>query len=221
MQVPLQTTIRRAALLPRSVFAAAVLVLGLAGASLPVTAAPVDLPESASSEVRQAVTHALSAGDAAGLPFAVVDKKNARLYVFDATGTLRGTTPVLLGSAVGDTYFPGLNQRNLSQLAAHERTSPAGRFVAQPGRNLTGEPVVWVDYDSAFAIHRLRPAAAQERRAERLASATPDDNRISLGCVITSVAFYEQVVAPVLGASRSVVYVLPDGPFNGDVFDAL
>ncbi len=221
MQVLSQTTIRRAAWLPRSVFAAAVLVLGLAGACLPAMAAPVDLPESASAEVRQAVTHALSAGDTAGLPFAVVDKKNARLYVFDAAGTLRGVTPVLLGSAVGDTYFPGLNQRNLSQLAAHERTSPAGRFVAQPGRNLTGEPVVWIDYDSAFAIHRLRPAAAQERRAERLASATPDDNRISLGCVITSVAFYEQVVAPVLGASRSVVYVLPDGPFSSDVFDAL
>ncbi|MBP7566925.1 MAG: L,D-transpeptidase [Burkholderiaceae bacterium] len=197
------------------------LILTLAGAIRPATAAPVNLPPAASSEVRQAVEHAITAGDAAGLPFAVVDKKNARLYVFDATGTLRGVTPVLLGSAVGDTYFPGLNQRNLSQLAAHERTSPAGRFAAQPGRNLTGEAVVWIDYDSAFAIHRLRPAAAQERRGERLVSATPDDNRISLGCVITSVAFYEQVVAPVLGASRSVVYVLPDGPFSSDVFDAL
>lgn len=172
-----------------------------------------------SFDIRQTAHRALALGDTQGLPFAIVDKKNALLAVFDAAGRLVGQTPVLLGSAVGDTYFPELNKRDLNQLLAHERTTPAGRFVAEPGRNLQGEAVVWVDYGSAFAIHRLRPSPARERRAERLASATPDDNRISLGCVVTPVAFYEQVVAPLLGQSRAVVYVLPDSAFSGDLFE--
>lgn len=187
-----------------------------------VTLRPDFAGQAASAQAQRAAHAALTLGDARGLPFAVVDKAGARLYVFDATGRLRGTTPVLLGSAVGDTYFPDLNQRDLSRLSAEERTTPAGRFVSEPGRNLQGEDVVWIDYPSALAIHRLRPAAARERRPERLASATPADNRISLGCVITSVAFYEQVVAPVLGQSRAVIYILPDGPATAAApFDAL
>lgn len=34
----------------------------------------------------------------------------------------------------------------------HQRTTPAGRFVAEPGKNLQGETVLWVAYDVAFAI---------------------------------------------------------------------
>ena len=37
-----------------------------------------------------------------------------------------------------------------------------------------------------------------------------------IGCVVVPVAFYEQVVAPVLGHQRAVVYVLPeDRPVRG------
>jgi hypothetical protein len=49
-----------------------------------------------------------------------------------------------------------------------------------------------------------------EHRAERLASATPDDNRITFGCIVVPVAFYESVVEPLLGRQRDVVYVLPE-----------
>ena len=49
-------------------------------------------------------------------------------------------------------------------------TTPAGRFEAEPGINNKGEQVVWVDYDSAFAIHRLRPGFAYQSRATRLVS---------------------------------------------------
>ncbi len=61
-----------------------------------------------------------------------------------------------------------------------------------------------------LAIHRLRPALPQERRAERLSSATPDDKRISSGCVVVPVSFYDAVISPVLGKSYAVVYVLPE-----------
>jgi hypothetical protein len=70
--------------------------------------------------------------------------------------------------------------------------------------------VVWIDYDSALAIHRLRPGPSQQHRATRLASADPKARRVSAGCVVVPVAFYEAVVSPVLGRSRAVVYVMPE-----------
>ncbi len=149
--------------------------------------------------------------DSGGLPFAIVDKKQARLYVFDHRQTLVGSSTVLTGSMPGDESVPGVGQRAQSKrLAWGERTTPAGRFESQPGLNLNGEDIVWFDYEAALAIHRLRPDASHAARAQRLASATPDVNRASLGCVVVPVAFYERVVRPWLGARRGVVYVLPE-----------
>jgi len=152
----------------------------------------------------------LGTHDNQGRPFAIVDKKAAQLRIHAADGHLIGSTPVLLGLAPGDQAIAGIAQRAPSSLRPAERTTPAGRFESRPGRNLHGEDIVWIDYAASLAIHRLRPSPAQERRAQRLASAAPDDNRISLGCVVVPVAFYERVVAPVLGRERAVVYVLPE-----------
>ncbi|UUZ64717.1 L,D-transpeptidase [Polaromonas sp. P1(28)-13] len=132
------------------------------------------------------------------------------MFVFEANGGLRGASPALLGLAPGDGSVPGIEQREVASLRADERTTPAGRFVSEPGHNLRGEAIVWFDYAARLAIHRLRPAPGSERRPERLASATPDDNRISLGCVVVPVSFYEAVVSPVLGKSYGIVYVLPE-----------
>ena len=43
-----------------------------------------------------------------------------------------------------------------------------------------------------------------------LNSATPDDKRISSGCVVVPERFYDAVISPVLGKSYAVVYVLPE-----------
>jgi hypothetical protein len=152
----------------------------------------------------------MASADNKGLPFVIVDKREARMFVFDAAGRLRGATAVLLGLASGDLSAPGIGQRPVSQILPAERTTPAGRFLSQPGRNLQGEEVIWVNYQEGLAIHRLRPGNSQEQRRERLASSSPHDNRISLGCVVVPVAFYENVVGPLLGKTYSVVYVLPE-----------
>ncbi|CAN7500179.1 hypothetical protein [Polaromonas sp. LjRoot131] len=165
---------------------------------------------SASTDARQALRWVVAAHDNEGLPFVIVDKKGGRIFVFEAGGQLRGASPALTGLAPGDHGVPGMAQRSVASLREDERTTPAGRFVSEPGHNLQGEAIVWIDYAAKLAIHRLRPAAAAERRAERLASETPDDNRISMGCVVVPVSFYESVVGPVLGKSRSIVYVLPE-----------
>jgi len=155
---------------------------------------------------------ARGSGDTRGRPFAVVDKPNARLFVFAADGALLGSTPVLLGLTRGDAASaPGIAERlRTSGIPVEQRTTPAGRFDAVPGRNDRGEAIVWVDYGAALAIHRLRPAPPEQRRPQRLASPAVDDNRISLGCIVVAEAFYDTVVAPHLGRQRSVVYVLPD-----------
>ncbi len=169
-----------------------------------------------SPQAQQMVRLALEGGDAQGLPFAVVDKQDARLLVFRADGRLAGASPALLGLARGDRLDPNVGQMVATGIPPALRTTPSGRYDSQPGRNLKGELVVWVDYDAAFAIHRLRPAPASERRAERLASPSPDDNRISLGCVIVTGEFFDQVVRPVLGEGPGVVYVLPEPPLPGE-----
>jgi len=144
------------------------------------------------------------------LPFVIIDKKNAQAFVFDADRQLKGATPVLLGLAMGDDGLVDMSGRKVSSLLPFERTTPAGRFVAEPGRNLQGEEIIWLDYSAKLAIHRLRSDHQPERRAKRLATASVADNRISLGCIVVPVAFYEKVIRPVLGKSHSVVYVLPE-----------
>lgn len=164
----------------------------------------------ASLEARRTAEWAMSSGDVIGKPFAVVDKREARIYVFDATGRLAGAASSLLGLAKGDASAPDVASKVSTGIPLAERTTPAGRFNSEPGHNLKGEAIVWVDYDAAVAIHRLRPAPAAERRPQRLASAHPEDRRISLGCIIVAPEFYDAVVAPTLGSQRGVVYVLPE-----------
>ncbi|MED5618981.1 hypothetical protein [Ideonella sp. BN130291] len=165
---------------------------------------------SASADTRQVARWVLASGDNAGLPFAIVDKKDARLFVFGPQGRMLGTAPALIGQAPGDHTVPGVGDKPPSQVLPDERTTPAGRFVSEPGRNLDGERVVWVEYDSGFAIHRVRPDRAQQRRLQQLASTSPDDNRATLGCVVVDDDFYAGVVLPQLGRGSAVVYVLPE-----------
>lgn len=174
-----------------------------------------------SAQVREVVLWVTTTGDHKGKPFAIVDKKQARLYIFDADGRLAGASDALLGASPGDDSAPGVGARaQRGEVGEDERTTPAGRFESIPGTNLSGEHVVWADYATAFAIHRLRPGRSYKVRQERLATATPDDNRVSLGCVVVPESFYTQVVQRVLGQSRGVVYVLPETRPVTDLFGA-
>ena len=160
---------------------------------------------------QQAMLWVVRQGDHRGRPFAIVDKKRAQLHVFEPSGAMVGATQVLIGLTAGDRdAVPNFGNRSVASLAAHERTTPAGRFDSEPGHNDKGEAIVWFDYDAALAIHRLRPAPAHERRPQRMASADAAERRITYGCVVVPVAFYQDVIAPTLGRRRGVVYVLPE-----------
>jgi len=166
--------------------------------------------EAASADARYAAQRVVQSRDNKGMPFAIVDKKDAKLYLFTPRGRLVAATPALLGLARGDHSVPGVGELPPARIPPENRTTPAGRFVTEPGRNLDGEDVVWMDYDAGLAIHRLRPNAAQEARLQRLASSEPDAHRVSAGCVVVPVDFYEGFVQPTFGQRAGVVYVLPE-----------
>jgi hypothetical protein len=142
--------------------------------------------------------------------FVVIDKKQAQMYVFDPQGKLKSRTPVLLGKAVGDTSAPGVGNKPMSQLKEEEKTTPAGRFLARPGKNNHGEDIIWIDYDAAVSMHRLRKVKEEERRFERMATEDSSDNRISNGCVNVPHKFYNSVLKPSVTKYGAFVYVLPE-----------
>ena len=177
--------------------------------------------EEASSDVRQLANWVVASGDNHSRFFVLVDKKNARVFVFKGDGTLRSATPVLIGAAVGDDSIEGIGSRPIALVEPHERTTPAGRFEGERGRNASGEDVVWVDYDSAVSMHRVRATEPAERRLERLASPSAADNRISYGCINVPANFYDTVLRPAFATGRGAVYVLPERKRLNQVFTAL
>ena len=172
-----------------------------------------------SADAREVAAWVQASDDAGGRPYLIVDKKAARLFVFEADGRLLAATPVILGAAVGDSSMPGVGERAQNgTLTPEDKTTPAGRYVTQPGRNIDGEHVVWLDYGEALALHRLRPGRSYKTRAARLASSQPQERRLSLGCVVVPVAFYLDVVKPLLGSRSGVVYVLPETQSARELF---
>jgi hypothetical protein len=171
---------------------------------------PADVP--AGSLAIDATARAiLASADHGGLPFAVVDKRAARIAVYGGTGALAGISAALLGQDPGDRSAPGVGVRaQTGRWRPGDRTTAAGRYLSEPGRNRAGENVVWLDFSAALAIHRLRPQPAGLDRARRLASGRPEHLRVSAGCVVVPVAFFDAVVQPLLGRGPAVVYILPE-----------
>lgn len=147
--------------------------------------------------------------DSEGYPFAIMDKAAAQILVFGGDGRLRGAAPALFGSATGDHIAPGVAGLALREIPGRDRTTPAGRFVGGFGPSIDAGRVLWVDYDSAVSIHPTATGVPAERRPERLASPSPDDNRITHGCINVSPGFYEQVVRQTFERG-GVFYILPD-----------
>jgi hypothetical protein len=174
--------------------------------------------EPASQEARYVADWVVDSGDNRGMSFVIVDKTDAKVFVFYGEGRLRGAARALLGLARGDDAVPGIGDRKLSSIRPEERTTPAGRFVAALGRDLRGEDILWVDYDSAVAMHRVITTKPEERRLQRLATSTSRDKRISYGCINVPAKFYDNVVRPAFTGTGGIVYVLPETKLVSEVF---
>jgi len=176
----------------------------------------------ASAEAHMVANWVVRSGDNRGLAFIVVDKANAELFLFDAGGSIRAATPVLLGLGRGDDSPPGIGTQKLSAMKPADQITPAGRFVAGRGLNLAGQDILWVDYDAAISLHRasdLKPGLTAKSRMDRLASTTTLDNRASHGCINVSVPFYDDFIRPAFDGTAGIVYVLPETRSARDEFN--
>ncbi len=183
-------------------------VAALAVSSAPVRAEPVVATPSAtmirpegadfrgqiaSRDARRVADWVTSSGDNQGLSFIIIDKVQAKVFVFNPAGRLDGASRALMGVAKGDDTVPGVGARRLATIRPDERITPAGRFVARMGRDYQTD-ILWIDYDASLSLHRVVHGDANDHRLRRLATDSPDDKRISYGCVNVPAKFYDTVV---------------------------
>lgn len=164
--------------------------------------------ESASADVRRMAHWVADSRDNGARSFVIVDKREARVYLFDPDARLKAAVPALLGSARGDDTAPGVGDKPIAEVRDEEKTTPAGRFIAEVGESSSrGEDVVWVDYDAAVSMHRI---IQKPERLQAMATPTPEDNRMSFGCINLPVDFYEGALRPAVDRTGVVIYVLPE-----------
>lgn len=177
----------------------------------PPVAAKVEAPILPSAEVARVAAWVGSSGDNRGLPYTIIDKVSAALFMFDGKGEQVAAVPVLIGIMPGDEATPGVGSKKLADLGPAEKTTPAGRYLAKFGLPVAGQRVLWVDYATSVALHPIpADAGAKEKRRERMLSPTPADNRITFGCINVPRAFYAQRLAPGFRRKGGYVYILPD-----------
>ena len=173
--------------------------------------------QSVSDTVIELAGWVVASKDNQGYPFAVMDKAAAQVLVFGGDGRLRGAAPALFGSAVGDHTAPGVAGLALREIPGRDRTTPAGRFVGGFGPSIDAGRVLWVDYESSVSIHPTATGVPAERRVERLASPSPDDNRVTHGCINVSPEFYEAVIRSTFERG-GIFYILPDKASLAETF---
>ena len=165
--------------------------------------------EPASADARQVADWVVMSGDNQGLGFIIVDKRMAKVFVFNRAGVLSGATTALLGRAKGDDSVPGIGHQKLATIRPEERTTPAGRYVAGIGRDLQ-QDILWIDYDASLSLHRVVHGNPGDHRLERLASPSVLDKRISYGCINVPARFYDNTVAKAFAGTSAIVYILPE-----------
>jgi hypothetical protein len=182
----------------------------LAKRKAPVVA-KIEVPLLPSSEVARVAAWVAGSGDNRGLPYTIIDKVNASLFMFDGKGKQVAAVPVLVGIMAGDEASPGVGSKKLADLGPAEKTTPAGRYLAKFGLPVAGQRVLWVDYATSVALHPIpADAGAKEKRRERMLSPEPEDNRITFGCINVPRAFYARQLAPGFRRKGGYVYILPD-----------
>jgi hypothetical protein len=181
----------------------------LASSATAVNAQPAAATSPGTDEVERFAHWVVVTGDNAGLPFVLVDKPNARVLAFNGAGQLQGEAPALLGMARGDRLLAP-NEATMAEMRPEQRITPAGRFVSRLAHDSEGKELLVLDYQAAISLHPVIKGTPAERRAERLKSATSQDNRISYGCINVPAEFYKTVVSPAFSHTSGIVYVLPE-----------
>jgi hypothetical protein len=152
----------------------------------------------------------VDSGDNQGLPFIIVDKREAMVFMFLPDGGFYKASPALIGTTIGDDISPGVGQKKLSEVGIEERTTPAGRFESQLGTSPNKSELLWIDYESGVSMHPVVTSNASEHRLERLSGTKISARRITYGCVNVSSHFYTEAVHPTFKNTSGIVYILPE-----------
>lgn len=178
--------------------------------SITSAAQHVDTQVDLSRDARNLADWIIQSVDNQDLPFIIIDKREAKVFVFLPQGGLFAASAVLIGTTIGDHTTPGVGQKKLSEITIKERTTPAGRYEAGLGSSPDKSELVWVDYESGLSIHPVVTNSPSERRLERLASLKMAERRITYGCINVSSLFYKEAIHPTFEKSSGIVYILPE-----------
>jgi hypothetical protein len=149
-------------------------------------------------------------GNNQDLPFIIIDKREANVFIFHSDGQLYQTSPALIGATIGDDVVTGVGQKKLSDITVDEKTTPAGRFEVQLGTSPNKSELLWIDYESGLSMHPVVTSNPLEQRLKRLLSSNLSDRRITYGCVNVSSLFYQEVIHPTFKNSSGITYILPE-----------
>jgi hypothetical protein len=156
-----------------------------------------------SADARHAGLWIPGSADRRGMPFAIVDRNDARIYVFEASGRLSSASSALLGQARGDHSAPGVGERTQAgAVPPHERTTPSCRFMSEPDAISMASRSYGSTTPSPWPFAAFARVRARLAREARLSSGTPGDDRVSLGCLVGPEPFYSEVVQPLMGRRR-------------------
>lgn len=146
-----------------------------------------------------------------GKGFIIADKPNGMLHVFNVDGSVLAQEPALYGKEKADVLG------KVSSLEGGAKVTPAGTFTMQyetdteyAGGHRFSLAETSMD-GGIIAIHAAWFGDAKENRAERLKSATSEDNRISYGCINTTHDLFLNKLMPRADEfNDGLVFVLPD-----------
>lgn len=148
-------------------------------------------------------------------PIAIVDKQMGLTYVIDANGVLAGKSASLTGKTKGDVRSEAAKKTaNVESIAEKDKVTEAGMFDASV-KNVPhyGNVITLQIFDNySIAMHPTYLGAPAEQRQARLESATPEDNRISFGCINVPNEFMQNVVFKAIpkGVKSFPIVVIPE-----------
>jgi hypothetical protein len=136
-----------------------------------------------SDDVRQMAAWAIRTNDHRGQPFLIIDQVHGRLFAFEGSGRVAGSTPIL---------------RN----PVDDETAPAGRFVADTRRSAGSGVIVWANERDTLSLDGTPP-----REREREPLETGFHHRWGSSLHVAS-EFYQRHLHA-FRRQASVAYVLP------------
>jgi len=144
--------------------------------------------------------------------YIIVDKPTATLFIIGEDGKLVAQMPVILGQTKGETP----NKADPDSDVAVEATTPAGKYrIGRLGVNEKDEvfyegKMITIYGSGGLAIHMTYPLEI-EKRTEALDTSTPDDNRLSWGCINVDKKMWKFLEINVKNRG-TCLYITPDNP---------